>query len=221
MQSTRVKHICALALGALIAVNMPLVAQEKAEKTKTHDHKHSHDHNDEDIYKGLFNDDQIKPRELSDWAGDWQSVYPLLRDGSLDEVMRHKAENGDKTFDEYKAYYTTGYETDVNRILFEGDTATFFRATGPVQGQYENDGYEVLTYDSGSRGVRYVFKKVAGDADAPAFFQFSDHRIAPAISDHYHLYWGDDRTALLSELTNWPTYYPADLSPDQIVEQMH
>ncbi|MEQ8922811.1 MAG: ZinT/AdcA family metal-binding protein, partial [Roseovarius sp.] len=26
--------------------------------------------------------------------------------------------------------------------------------------------------------------------------------------------------ALLEEVTNWPTYYPADLSVDQIVEEM-
>ena len=46
------------------------------------------------------------------------------------------------------------------------------------------------------------------------------YRIAPEVSDHYHLYWGDDRAAVLEELTNWPTYYPAGLSADEIVSEM-
>ncbi len=31
---------------------------------------------------------------------------------------------------------------------------------------------------------------------------------------------GDDRAALLEEVTNWPTYYPADMTPAQIVDEM-
>jgi zinc transport system substrate-binding protein len=42
----------------------------------------------------------------------------------------------------------------------------------------------------------------------------------PAGSDHYHLYWGDDRAALLAELTNSPTYYPLSLDGDDIVREM-
>jgi zinc transport system substrate-binding protein len=61
---------------------------------------------------------------------------------------------------------------------------------------------------------------VSGDATAPAYVQFSDHAIAPRKAGHFHLYWGEDRTALLSELTNWPTYYPAILSPEAIVHEM-
>ncbi|WP_298261855.1 ZinT/AdcA family metal-binding protein [uncultured Litoreibacter sp.] len=211
--STPSNFISILALLGIVATTSTLAAETKK---PTHTHSHTAD----DIYKGIFDDAQIQPRPLSDWAGDWQSVYPLLQNGNLDDVMRHKAEHGQKTFDEYKAYYSTGYATDVDRILFQGDTATFFRKGGSVQGQYEDDGFEVLTYDSGRRGVRFVFQKVGGDPDAPDFFQFSDHKIAPEPSDHYHLYWGDDRAALLKELTNWPTYFPASLTPAEISAQM-
>ena len=134
--------------------------------------------------------------------------------------MAHKAAKGDKTAEEYKAYYTTGYATDVDRIVFSGDTATFYTGETSVQGRYESDGFEVLTYEKGNRGVRYIFEKISGDAEAPMFFQFSDHKIAPAKADHYHLYWGDDRAALLKEVTNWPTYYPAALSPADISAEM-
>ncbi len=68
--------------------------------------------------------------------------------------------------------------------------------------------------------MRYVFEKAEGDAAAPAYIQFSDHAIAPKEAGHYHLYWGDDRTALLAELTNWPTYYPSELAGDEIAAEM-
>ena len=51
-----------------------------------HNHGYSH-----------FADSDVQDRSLSDWDGDWQSVYPYLQDGVLDEVMERKAETGDKT----------------------------------------------------------------------------------------------------------------------------
>ena len=179
-----------------------------------------HDHAHDDVYRGYFQDDQIRPRTLVDWQGDWQSVYPLLVDGTLDTVMAHKAEHGDQTAAEYRAYYDTGYRTDVGRIVIDGDKVTFHGPEGPVSGTYADDGYEVLTYKKGSRGVRFIFTKVAGDAAAPQVIQFSDHRIAPEVSDHFHLYWGADRADLLEEVTNWPTYFPSSLTAAQIVDEM-
>lgn len=181
---------------------------------------HSHDHGDDQIYKGYFEDSQIQDRALSDWEGDWQSVYGYLQDGTLDPVMAHKAEGGEQTAEEYKAYYEIGYKTDVERITIEGDTVIFFKNGKPLKARYASDGRETLTYEKGNRGVRFIFKKVEGDADAPEYFQFSDHRIAPAKADHYHLYFGNDRAALLKEVTNWPTYYPSSLSAKEIVEEM-
>lgn len=183
-------------------------------------HEHAHDQEAEQIYKGYFEDDQIKHRTLADWEGDWQSVYPYLQDGTLDPVMEKKAQNGDRTAAEYKAYYDIGYRTDVERITIDGDTLTFYEEGRPLKARYTSDGYEILTYKKGNRGVRFIFKKAEGDADAPQFIQFSDHKIAPGAADHYHLYWGDDRAGLLEELTNWPTYYPANLSAEQIVKEM-
>lgn len=193
----------------------------QAETTKaTHDHAHEMTEAEKQIYKGYFEDAQIQPRTLADWQGDWQSVYPLLMDGTLDPVMADKAEHGDKAAEDYKAYYEIGYKTDVNRIVIEGDQVTFHREGGAVTGTYVDDGYEVLTYDKGNRGVRFIFKKTAGDAEAPVVIQFSDHAIAPKEAGHYHLYWGEDRTALLSELTNWPTYYPSSLTAGDVLHEM-
>ncbi|WP_421378030.1 metal ABC transporter solute-binding protein, Zn/Mn family [Bacillus salacetis] len=197
--------------------------QAPAIEHEEHDHDHSHESDEETqkIYDGYFEDDQIKDRGLSDWEGDWQSVYPYLLDGTLDEVFAHKAEDGDKTAEEYKDYYTIGYKTGVERIIIDGDTFTFFEDGQKSSGSYVYDGYEIVNYEAGNRGVRYIFKlDDEQNGKMPRYFQFSDHSIAPTVSHHYHLYWGDDREALLNEVTNWPTYYPSDLSGRDIAHEM-
>lgn len=213
-------------LGGAALASLLIFAQPALAETKDHDHAHEHDHghaHDEDakrIYDGYFTDEEIQPRTLADWQGDWQSVYPLLQDGTLAPVMAHKAETGSMSAEEYTAYYSTGYKTEVDRIVIEGDTFTFHSDGQAVSAHYESDGHEVLTYQKGNRGVRYIFEKFDGDDAAPDFVQFSDHAVAPNDAGHYHLYWGDDRAALLEEVTNWPTYYPSSMTGAQIVDEM-
>ena len=205
---------CAMLLATMALASQPAEAAEKA---------HSHadvSQPSNDIAHGYFEDSQIKARTLSDWEGDWQSLYPYLLDETLDPVLSHKADHGDKSIEEYRAYYQAGYKTDVERIVIDGDSLTFYREGKPASAHYAADGHEVLTYKKGNRGVRYIFKKTSGDDAAPMFIQFSDHGIAPEKAGHYHLYSGSDRAALLEELSNWPTYYPSSLTAEEIVEEM-
>ena len=206
---------CAMLMATLALANGTVEAA--SDKTQSHAH---YSKQTDDIYRGYFEDSQIKPRTLADWEGDWQSVYPYLLAGSLDQVLAHKAEESEKTVEDYRAYYQTGYKTDVERIDINGDILTFYRDGNPAQAHYASDGHEVLTYKKGNRGVRYIFKKTAGDDGAPMFIQFSDHAIAPNKAGHYHLYFGNDRAVLLEELTNWPTYYPSNMTAQDIVEEM-
>ncbi|RAN64067.1 hypothetical protein B8A44_03085 [Dolosigranulum pigrum] len=176
------------------------------------------------IYSGFFYNDEIEARELSDWEGQWQSVHTYLADGDLDEVMEHKAEAADdpeKTAEHYKEYYTKGYETDIQYIDIHGSEVTFTDEKGEQQSaDYEHDGHEVLEYERGNRGVRFVFKRVGNNDKMPKYIQFSDHAIAPQEALHYHLYWGDDRQELLDEVEHWPTYYPIDYTIEQIKADM-
>lgn len=177
-----------------------------------HNHGYSH-----------FDDSDVKDRELSDWSGDWQSVYPYLENGTLDQVMEKKAENGEKTAQEYRDYYETGYKTDVENIVIDGGAGTmeFTRAGNSAKADYEYKGYQIYDYESGSRGVRYFFEKTGGSEDAPEYVQFSDHGIAPGKAEHFHIYAGNDGfDALSEEMENWPTYYPADMTGDEIAEDM-
>lgn len=184
------------------------------------DDHHGHDEASRNINKGIFTDEQVQDRELSDWEGDWQSVYPYLLAGDLDEVYEHKAQDGKMTAEEYKEYYNTGYETDVERITIDNGHVTFFKNGQKSEGDYEYDGHEILTYEAGNRGVRFIYKLVDDNSDMPQFIQFSDHLIYPTDSHHYHLYWGDNREELLKEVTNWPTYYPSSYDSKAIVRDL-
>lgn len=186
------------------------------------DNHHGNDEVTRRIYNGFFYNDEVADRELSDFEGDWQSVYPYLLNGDLDEVMEEKAANSDSmTKEDYIDYYTIGYETDVERIVIEDDTFTFYYDDGrEYTAPYEYDGYEVLTYERGNRGVRFIFERTDDTEEMPRYFQFSDHNINPTTSHHFHLYWGEDREELLEEVTNWPTYYPSNYTTEELVRDM-
>jgi len=182
------KSLSALALSALILASIQGVSandhdhehdHDHAHHDHNHDHDHSHDDDqDSDIYAGYFDDEQVEDRALTDWEGDWQSVYPYLKDGTLDEVFADKAEEGDKTAEEYKAYYDTGYQTDVERIVIDGNNVTFYEDGEEISGDYQYDGYEILTYEAGNRGVRFIYAlEDAADDDLPQYIQFSDQHL--------------------------------------------
>ncbi|MBT2732713.1 metal-binding protein ZinT [Carnobacterium sp. ISL-102] len=206
--------------AALMDDNEEPYAESEPVKIMIDDH-HGHDEASKQIYAGYFEDAQVESRELSDFEGDWQSVFPYLQAGDLDEVFEHKAAESDSmTAVEYKEYYTIGYETIVDQVAIEGDQVTFSEAEKEYSGTYENDGYEILDYEKGNRGVRFIFKLVDGSDEMPAYIQFSDHNIFPEESSHYHLFWGDDRDVVLEEMDNWPTYYPAVLDASGLVQDM-
>ena len=175
----------------------------------------------DDTMNGWFLTQDVKDRTLADYEGEWQSVYPLLKDGSLRKVMEAKAKKGDMTEAEYTKYYDTGYKTDVERITIKGDQITFTRNGQDSTAAYEYAGYKVLDYAKGNRGVRFLFT-ATGDVPegAPKAVQFSDHGIAPGKAAHFHIFAGDSQEETLKEMDNWPTYYPASMSADEVATEM-
>lgn len=176
------------------------------------------------VYNGYFKDKAVKARSLADWSGQWQSVYPYLQDGTFDPIWDYKAKlKKDMSAKDYKAYYTTGYQTDVDKIAIDGKkkTMTFMRNGKKHTYTYEYVGHKILNYKKGNRGVRFLFETKAKDAGEFKYVQFSDHGIAPAKAGHFHLYWGgESQKKLLEELEHWPTYYPEKLSGHAIAQEM-
>jgi zinc transport system substrate-binding protein len=183
------------------------------------DEEEGHDHG-----AGAFTVKDIKNRALTDWAGDWQSVYPYLLDGTLNPVMEHKAEGGEKTAREYYEQYKTAYATDVDRLSITRNSMTFYRNGVSARANYAYKGTGVIAEDDGSLWVRYKFEALGNPPQgAPRYVMFSDHLYAPAKAEHFHLYASDESfDALMADTNpvNYPTYYPAGLTKNEIVEEM-
>ncbi|EOE7046753.1 metal-binding protein ZinT [Enterobacter hormaechei] len=186
-----------------------------------HSHGHQMTEAEQKAANGVFEDKDVRDRKLSDWDGTWQSVYPFLLDGSLDPVFEKKAQKGEKSAAEVKAYYRKGYATDVDAIGIENNVMEFHRGKTVSSCRYDYSGYEILTYASGKKGVRNLFECKDNASQAPKFVQFSDHIIGPKASSHFHIFMGNtSHEALLKEMDNWPTYYPNEMYKEQVVEEM-
>ncbi|MBO0471212.1 zinc ABC transporter substrate-binding protein AdcA [Enterococcus sp. DIV0242_7C1] len=172
------------------------------------------------VYNGYFEDEQVKDRELSDYAGNWQSVYPYLEEGTFDQVFDYKAKLTQKmSASEYKEYYRHGYQTDVDQIDITENTMTFVVGKKEYKANYTYAGKQILTYEAGNRGVRFLFETTE---DTPyKYVQFSDHGIAPNKAAHFHIYFGNDsQENLLKQMDNWPTYYPETMTGFEIAQEM-
>ncbi|NLY80821.1 MAG: metal-binding protein ZinT [Lysinibacillus sp.] len=186
------------------------------ESVESHDHNHSHDEHNHD------HDVEVKDRELSDWEGDWQSIYPYILDGTLDEFIQKKVEiNQDKTFEEYKQYYEEGYATDFERIVIKDGAITFYKNGEEKTGKYEYHGYEEVTSASGKKSVRYLFDLVEEVEGVPKYIQFNDHNTSPTKAHHYHAYFGyESHEEIINNGSNFPTYFPSSLSGEEILKEM-
>lgn len=177
---------------------------------------------EESAANGIFATVDVKDRQLSDWDGVWQSVYPYAKDGSLDVVFQKKAEaDKKKSFEDIKNYYLTGYASDITDIGIE-DGVMEFTVNGKASScKYDYEGYKILNYVSGKRGVRYLFECSDKKSEAPKFVQFSDHIIAPRKSTHYHIFTGNvSQEALFTELENWPTFFPYQMTKEDVVHDL-
>lgn len=205
----------ALALGSLIVSGQAL----------SHAH-HSHGapltEVEQKAAEGVFDNSNVKDRKLEDWDGMWQSVYPLLLSGDLDPVFRKKAgKDKGKTFEEIKAYYRQGYATNIESIGIENGSMEFHAGEQVSTCKYDYAGVKILNYVSGKKGVRYLFECHDASSKAPKYVQFSDHIIAPRKSSHFHIFTGNiSQEALLKEMDSWPTYYPYQMTNEQVVDEM-
>ncbi|HEL2402947.1 zinc ABC transporter substrate-binding protein AdcA [Streptococcus suis] len=174
------------------------------------------------VYNGYFEDSAVKDRTLSDYAGEWQSVYPYLLDGTFDQVWDYKAKlKGGMTAEEYKTYYDTGYKTDVNQINITDNTMEFVVGDKKQKFTYKYVGYKILTYKKGNRGVRFLFEATDANAGNYKYVQFSDHNIAPVKTGHFHIFFGgESQEKLFEEMENWPTYYPVGMTGFEIAQEM-
>ncbi|MCR5147927.1 MAG: ZinT/AdcA family metal-binding protein [Eubacterium sp.] len=183
------------------------------------EHEHDHEHSKE---VSTFEDTEVQDRELSDWEGDWQSAYPLVLDGSLDEAWEHKAEDGDMTAAEYKEYYTKGYKTDYTAISIHDNKISFTDNKGNVtESAYKYNGFYIQNWSTGTKAAMYRFEAEDKEAGTPIYIEFNDHIIEPADAEHFHIRMSNESyDAIVDPEGNWPTFFDASLSPEGVCEEV-
>ena len=191
----------------------------KIEELKEGMQESKHDHSKE---VSTFEDDEVQDRPLSDWEGDWQSAYPLVLDGSLDEAWEHKSEDGKMTAEEYKDYYTKGYKSDYNAISIHDDHIKFTDKDGKVtESDYKYTGYFIQNWSTGTKAAMYRFEAVDKESGAPVYIEFNDHIIEPEKAEHFHIRMSNESyDAIVDPEGNWPTFFDAALSPEGVCEEV-
>ena len=75
-------------------------------------------------------------------------------------MQRKRKQKKDKTVEEYRAYYTQGYKTDVDMIGIENNIIEFHRGEKVDSCEYHYDGYRILYYESGAKKGYVIFSAV-------------------------------------------------------------
>lgn len=193
--------------------------EERKEGMQESEHEHDHEHSKT---VSTFEDDEVQDRPLSDWEGDWQSAYPLVLDGSLDEAWEHKSEDGSMTVEEYKDYYTKGYKSDYAAISIHDDHIQFTDNDGNVtESDYKYTGYFIQNWSTGTKAAMYRFEAEDKASGAPIYIEFNDHIIEPEKAEHFHIRMSNESyDAIVDPEGNWPTFFDASLSPKGVCEEV-
>ncbi len=191
------------------------------------EHEHEHEEGEEEHGHGHAHEEiepeDIQDRPLSDFAGEWKSLQPLLLAGELDVFCEHKAEEDEDesaTKETYFAKYAANWACGAIAMQITGDTISFTDASGStVSGIYAYAGYiPILAEDGDVKSVRYQY--TSNTAGAPKYVQFNDHGYQAGGAEHFHVYFGDESfDALLTAASN-PYFVAADLTTAGILQQL-
>lgn len=191
------------------------------------EHEHHHDDEDEDEHHhgkevSTFDNHDVKDRNLSDWEGNWQSPYPFVLDGTLDEAWEEKAESGTMTAEEYKEYYKTGYKTDIASVSIKGNKITYTYNNGKsVSAKYKYVGYFIQLWSGGTKAAMYRFESTSKKSEAPRYIEINDHMIEPAKAEHFHIRMSNESFDAIEDPEKyWPTFFPASMTGEEIAEHL-
>ena len=189
--------------------------EELKEGMQAGEHEHDHEHAE-------IEEADIKDRELSDFAGSWQSLYPFLESGDLDEYVKSHAEEHGEPEEEVREELAEKWNCDLTAADIDGDKISFTYKDGTKKsGEYKYAGYSPILADDGDiKAVMYQFEAVSGDG--PKYVMFNDHGYEPATAEHFHIYYGDDAdfAATKENFKYNPFFLPADLDGEGALEML-
>ena len=189
---------------------------EHEEGEEEHEHEHEHEHEEIEL-------EDIQDRPLSDFAGEWKSLQPLLLAGELDAFCEHKAEADEDesaTKETYFAKYAANWACDAVTMKITDDTISFTDESGKtISGTYTYAGYIPILADDGDvKSVRYQY--TTSSDGAPKYVQFNDHGYQVGDAEHFHVYFGNDSFDALLTASSNPYFVAAGLTTAGILQQL-
>lgn len=189
---------------------------EHEEGEEEHEHEHEHEHEEIEL-------EDIQDRPLTDFAGEWKSLQPLLLAGELDAFCEHKAEEDEDesaTKETYFAKFAANWACDAVTMKITGDTISFTDENGnTVTGTYSYAGFTPILADDGDvKSVRYQY--TSNTDGAPKYVQFNDHGYQVGDAEHFHVYFGNDSFDSMLTASSNPYFVAADLSTAGILQQL-
>ncbi len=187
--------------------------EELKEGMQEHDHEHEHDNAE-------IEESDIKDRELSDFEGSWQSLYPMLEAGELETYVKDHSEEHGEPADEVLEELAQKWGCDLTEVSVSGATIDFTFADGTKKsGEYIYAGFTPVLADDGDiHAVRYQYEAVSGDS--PKYVVFNDHGYEPGKAEHFHIYYGDgaDIDTALESFTYNPFFIHAGLNGEEALD---
>lgn len=170
-------------------------------------------------------DGTVEARPLTEWTGEWQSMYPYVADNSLSAFIKHKAAELGKTVEETKTQYLALYNGSYNSLKFEGNVVSFKSSAGTVSSTYSYQEYRTATTANGIVAW-YIYKNSAASSEAPKYISVNDHFTAIGAADeeafpHFHMRYGDSIEAVTNPPAPWaPTFFKSGTTAEQMADVM-
>lgn len=179
-------------------------------------HEHEHHHHDEEVTEA-----DIKARKLKEFNGDWQSLYPHLMAGAMDEYVEAQAEKKGLSEKDARAEIEAKWNCGVKSISINGNKITFVYDDGKVEsGKYKYAGFATKKNEEGKiSSIRYKFE--SNGKSSPKYVMLNDHGHEPAKEVcHFHIYFGNNNFDELVTTKSNPFFVDSKLSPEACLDNV-
>ena len=176
--------------------------------------------NEENVTKdGENNKDAKSSVSLSDWQGDWNSMYEYLEDPEIQSAYSTLAKNEEIDEDKAKEDYLAKRKADFAGLIIDADKVTFLDNFPKKDGKTIGEGtYKFSKTEEQMLGEHKITWNIfeATNEDAP-YKYLTLMKIDPNEDLlHFHFRYGDD----LDEILDKEDWFPTVVSPQTTNEQL-
>lgn len=203
--------ILLLAVGIFTACSSDEV--EEPPKLTDAEQQETEDNTSEDILEEI---------ELSDWAGDWNSITWYLDAEEVQGAYEELAEKRQISAEEAKIEFRKEVETDFNAITIDSDRILYLEKSVEEDGAtIEEVKYDYVTkhpMEHGGQTFYWYEFKADGESDYEIVLLMDIH--GEEFLPHFHMRYGNDVEELLAEDDWYPTMFSPTSTMDQIYEEI-